>query len=886
MWRAVGCWLSLFAMTAAGWADEALYTASVKPLLAKKCVGCHGPVKQESGLRLDTAAFLVRGGDDGAVIVRGQPAESRLLARIRTADPHERMPPEGEGEPLTAAQIALLSTWIERGAVGPIAEKALASPKDHWAYQVPVQAPLPTDVPAEWATNPVDQFLAALQRDQHLQPAPLADKATLLRRVTFDLTGLPPTPAELHEFLADDSPSAWPRVVDRLLDSSAYGERWGRHWMDVWRYSDWDGYKAELRGSQRHIWRWRDWIIESLNADVGYDRMIREMLAADELAPTDTSALRATGFLARNYYKFNRQAWLDHTVEHTAKAFLGMTLECAKCHDHKFDPLPQTDFYAFRAIFEPHQIRTDRIPGQPNVDLDGLPRAYDAKLDEPTYVFLRGDDKKPDKDHPVSPTVPAILGGALSIEPVPLPRSTYYPALEEFIVDETRAAARKAVTDAEAALPKAQAAVDQAATKLEASRTAADEASAVSVSELLAAQAAWSEADAAADRARQRVAVAKSAMPALEARLAADQAKYRDPPADDAAALAETAARLEREQNRLEAELAVLDTTAKWQQAVATKAKPAAITAAEKAREAAVKKRDEAVAALSKTDAVYTPLGTESPRVSSGRRSALAQWITRTDNPLTARVAVNHVWHRHFGRPIVENVFDFGLRSPRPALGDLLDWLAVDFMEHGWNFKRLHRTIVLSRTYQLASSTSPDLAEGNRKIDPDNLFRWKSDLRRLEAEAVRDNVLAVAGRLDRTAGGPDIDYVEGEKIPRRSVYFRHAYEKQMTFLMMFDAASPNECYRRSESIVPQQALALANSPLVHAQAETLAKTLAAEAPMATADEFITRVYERVLGRGPWEDEQAACREFLTRGDHARRDLIQVLMNHNDFVTVR
>ncbi|HUQ70242.1 MAG TPA: DUF1549 domain-containing protein, partial [Planctomycetaceae bacterium] len=563
MLRTIVCALATVLCGPAG-ADEALYSASVKPLLAKKCVACHGPVKQEAGLRLDTAALIVRGGEDGAVVVKAKPAESRLLARVRSADPHERMPPEGEGEPLTPAQIELLATWIERGAAGPIAEKALAMPKEHWAYQRPMKAALPADVPAAWATNPIDQLLANVQRERGVVPAEVADKATLLRRVTFDLTGLPPTPAELHEFLADESPSAWPRVVDRLLDSPAYGERWGRHWMDVWRYSDWDGYQKELRGSQRHIWRWRDWIIESLNADRGYDQMVREMLAADELAPEDTAALRATGFLARNYYKFNRQAWLDHTVEHTAKAFLGMTLDCAKCHDHKYDPLTQKEHYGFRAIFEPHEIRVDRIPGQPNVELDGLPRTFDGKPDEPTYLFIRGNDKQPDKEHPLAPVVPAVFETPLNIAPVPVPRTTYYPALNDYIVEETRDAARKTVTDAETALVKQRETSVTATATLDKARSAAADDGPVSAHEMLMAEVATSDAQRTVDLAEQRLSAAKSAIPLLEARIAADVAKYREPPADDAAVLAIAAAKLDRAQSRLEADIAAQDAEEKW----------------------------------------------------------------------------------------------------------------------------------------------------------------------------------------------------------------------------------------------------------------------------------------------------------------------------------
>ena len=578
------------------------------------------------------------------------------------------------------------------------------------------------------------------------------------------------------------------RVVDSLLDSPQYGERWGRHWMDVWRYSDWDGYKQQLRGSQRHIWHWRDWIVQSLNDDKGYDRMVVEMLAGDELAPGDVSVLPATGFLARNFHKSNRNIWLDATVEHTAKAFLGLTINCARCHDHKFDPVPQTAYYQFRAIFEPHQVRTDRLAGQPDISKDGLPRAFDADLTAKTFVYLAGNEKQPDKDHPMTAALPDVLGGNFAVQQVELPIAAYYPALTDFVVKEQVEAARVQLAAAEK-----------------------------DMSDL---------GDLKRETAKLRVA-------SLEARIAADQTKYGEGPKESdesrTSELALAAANTERQLNAKRAELTLSQKKAGLQSAESSeekddKKKQAAIAKAKTELADAEKKLKTATAALAKKDASYTPFGTEYPRTSSGRRLALARWIADKENPLTARVAVNQIWMRHFGTPLVDNVFDFGLRSPRPVHADLLDWLAVELMENDWSMKHLHRLIVTSRTWRLASSAG--LAKNvSREIDPDNKLLWRANVRRLDAEIIRDNVLAVGGQLDKTIGGVDIDFRQGEESKRRSIYLRHAYEKQMTMLVLFDAASPNECYRRSESIVPQQALALTNSSLSLSQSRLLARKL-------------------------------------------------------------
>jgi hypothetical protein len=291
-------------------ADPVDYARQIKPLLAARCVSCHGSLQKKGGLRADTAALLKRGGDSGPAVVPGDSANSWLIDRV-TDEGSDRMPPESEGVGLDAAQIAMLKQWIDQGAVAPPDEKPEVAPRDHWAFRPPVRPAVPTssvnasDHPAgpraNRANNPIDAFLAAEQEKRGLVPQPPADRCLLLRRVSLDLIGLPPTYEELNAFEADPSPDAYEKVVDRLLASSSYGERWGRRWMDLWRYSDWWGLNADHRNSQKHIWHWRDWIIESLNADAGYDQMIREMLAADELYPGDAGRLRATGFLARPY---------------------------------------------------------------------------------------------------------------------------------------------------------------------------------------------------------------------------------------------------------------------------------------------------------------------------------------------------------------------------------------------------------------------------------------------------------------------------------------------------------------------------------------------------------------------------------------------------------
>ena len=1091
-------------ISAAAHGEESVdYVRDIKPILSRRCYSCHGALKQKNELRLDTADFAKKGGVSGPAVVSGQSAASLILDAIQGTNDVPHMPPEGE--PLTSEQIGLIQRWIDAGANAP-QETAPKDPSQHWAYLVPVRPALPVS-DSSWSRNAIDVFVSAAQASHQLIHSPPAGKHVLLRRLYIDLIGLPPTREQMQAFLDDTRPDAFERVVDQLLESPQYGERWGRHWMDVWRYSDWDGYGAEVRESKPHIWRWRDWIVESLNADKGYDQMIQEMLAGDELAPNDLQVRRATGFLVRNWYSFNRNVWLDATIEHTAKAFLGTTLNCARCHDHMYDPIAQTEYYQFRAFFEAHDVRTDRIPGQLDITKDGLVHVYDARAETPTFLFQRGNEKQFDKDLPLSPQLPAVFRKTeMKIEPVALPATAYYPGLLPFMQREhvqqaqtefdsshgalsaarvKLVAARQALDnfiakrsqDSERSEPKVilnddfsiarpelwkpasgewtwengrlvQKTVRNAWTGIIAETPhpedclikvrlkstggevyksaginfdledpenftgvylsvsgkvqifhrnksmdtyppAAAKSLAIELNREYELQIAisgrlvnvWVDGvlqiayempegrqqnrrialwtyDASAElfkahvselphdlvvtrkigeapppvnesqlmhgvaAAQQQVTLAERVVSTalanrlwVQARVQADRAAFATPPADHAKDLAVTAGLAEREYNLRLAEQKLTEAEAKLAEARRTPGNPQPITAAEMVLAAAQKSRDEALDAAKQPGDTYTKFGPVYPATSTGRRRALAQWIASPTNPLTARVAINHIWLRHFGQPLVPTVFDFGLNGKAPTHPELLDWLAVELMENGWKMKRIHKLIVMSQTYGQQSQSA---SESNRTRDPNNIFLWRANPRRMEAEAVRDATLHVSGHLDPTAGGPELDEATGMQVPRRSLYFRNSKEKKMTFLDTFDRPNVVDCYRRSESIIPQQALAQANSPLGLAEARRLAARLSEEvnavAPLDQMSGFVAIAFERVLNRPPQSGEREECLAFLASQSaifanraalskfnggtatevppsedpqqRARENLVHVLLNHNDFITIR
>lgn len=726
--------------------------------------------------------------------------------------------------------------------------------------------------------KPIDAFIAEQHDARRLHSNAEAPPEALIRRLYLDLVGLVPSPAEVDEFVRqtkdsktkDQRPdvaavsalvsSAYDALVNKLLASPQYGERWGRHWMDIWRYSDWDGYKEMVRLSQPHIWRWRDWIVESLNENKPFDQMVREMLAADEIAPEDNDMLRATGFLVRNY-QADRLQWMDNVVEHTSKAFLGLTMNCVKCHDHKYDPIPQIDYYRIRAVFEPYNVRTDPLPGEIDPAKDGLARAYDQSLQPVTYVFQRGDERFPIKDRPVAPGVPEIFSGSLEVRPVPLPLTAKQPEKRDYVRAALLDEARKTVAAARS---------ECGGTTMTA-RNQGDGAASQRLALLAAAKLAAAEA---------RLAMLTCLLP-LET--AEDRGISRKSGEWQSMATRTHAAQLEADYlaaryAKLAADQAAVEAAGKNSKAADAAKKKAAdadkkFAAAEKMRAAGPK-------------AEYKPRAVKTfPDSSTGRRLAFANWLTGRDNTLFARVAVNHIWLRHFGTGIVTTPEDFGANGRKPTHPSLLDWLAAEFIDSGYDMKHMHRLIVNSAAYRMASTHD----DSNAKIDPDNVWLWRAPTRRMEGEVVRDNLLHIAGLLDATPGGPDIDNAAAETSRRRSLYLRHAQEKLVEFVQIFDGPRPTECYQREKSIKPHQALALINSRLTLEAACALEKNITA-ATGGDADSFIKEAFRRILGRSPNPDESELCQRFASQPGRdqtrARQQLLAVLFNHNDFVAIR
>jgi len=1094
-------------------AEDADYLQHVKPILRERCFACHGALKQEANLRLDTAAFAVKGGESGAAVKPGDVDASLVLRRVMAADSAERMPPPQEGEPLTAAQIASLRRWIAAGAKGPADEQPEADPSKHWAFQ-PITRPAVPPAGTGWGRNPIDAFLWQRHEQRGIKPQPEAPRIILLRRLHLDLIGIPPTLEEIAACEADPSPQWYEATVRRLLDDPRHGERWARHWMDVWRYSDWWGLGDQLRNSQKHIWHWRDWIVESLNADMRYDEMVRLMLAADELHPNDLGKLRATGYLARNYWLFNRPQWMEETVEHVGKGFLGLTVNCSRCHDHKYDPLEQTDYYRLRAFFEPYHVRMDVVPGEADLARDGVPRAFDGLLDEPTYRYVRGDERNPDKSRVIAPGVPAFLSfGELKIEPVSLPVDAWQPERRAWVLDAHLASARSRLTTAEAdrqkTLEKLEAAkkaeaesksepvvqpdarpvattaepaaqppliaerfetLDAAKWKLfggewvhESGRLSqkkdgANRAAlrwlgkppqdfdvsvrftivggshwrsvglAVDVSQddptqsagatdseqnvyisavaggskiqaafqqggkwqypsgsamrlipiklnhscllrvqargtlinasldgeplvafespvarrtgtmqlttfdalavvqefsirpldsaielrkpaaapLAAARPPMPEKLSVADVQRElaiadaAVAVAQAELANVERRVAATRAANSEPDLVAAAVRAERQAQVAKARHRV--------ALAEDEVRRAASDKKEAAEKALKADRDALEKSVAAVSSEVKPTDTFTPFvgamwtptrffnsGKDDPQVkfppqSSGRRTALAKWITDRRNPLTARVAVNHIWTRHMGQPLVPTMFDFGRKGTPPTHPELLDWLASELIDSGWSMKHLHSLIANSAAYRLSSSLSG--AEALAARDSDNQLFWRRVPIRIESQLVRDSLLAMAGTLDFTRGGPSVPSARQATSMRRSLYFFHSNNERNLFLTTFDEALVKDCYRREQSIVPQQALALSNSPLALEAAEQIAKRLTEKS--ADDETFIRNAFRLVTGINPGADELAISRAALETWQKlpsgtsvaARSNFVWALINHNDFVTLR
>lgn len=719
---------------------EAFYESTVRPILRTNCFACHSDKNVSSGLSIESAEGLLRGGNRGATLDIANPGSSILLKALKH-DGDLKMPP---GRKLPDDKIAAVEQWIREGAPMPAKyAKAKRPGADHWAFQPPKRAELPHVGDPSWSRNPIDRFIRAKLDAAKLKPSPEADRETLLRRVSLDLTGLPPNDREVTEFLADKRPDAYERAVDRLLASPHYGERWARHWLDIARFADTDGYTID---APRDIYPYRDWVIQAINKDVPFDRFVIEQFAGDLLPNASSDQTIATGFHRNtpsnyeggiDFEQYRVEAVADR-VATTGAAFLGLTLGCARCHDHKFDPISQREFYQFFAFFN---------------DTTEVDTEADRKFFNRPFLELGTDEQK----------------------------ANYAAWLERTNQLE-----------------------DEINNYISKNGGGADD-------------------------------------PVLkDMRRKANEVRKQKP----------NLLRTMVMQDRPEPRPAYIHLGGDFLRK-GTPVDPG-------------------------TPGVLPAMAKANGRAS---RLDLARWMVDPANPLTARVTVNRVWQKYFGRGIVDTENDFGTQGEKPSHLELLDWLALEFVDKGWSQKALHRVIVTSATYRQASTARPDAAA----VDPDNRLLARQNRLRLDAEIIRDAALVTSGLLNPAVGGPSVypplpagansvtqvqrawNTSTGPDRYRRAIYTYFQRSAGHPGLIVFDAPDASvACTRRVRSNTPLQALTLLNDEAYVEFATALAGRIQKE---ATDPERIRRGYLLTLSREP----RAAERERLLRFVKARRD---------------
>jgi hypothetical protein len=787
--------LAAFGATCAFAEDSgtAFFEKKIRPLLIERCYECHSAEKGKTkgGLALDSRDAIAKGGDNGAALIPGQPDKSLIIEAVRYKNRDMQMPPKS---PLPPADVKALEEWVKMGApdprIGVIAKKSekgidIAKGREHWAFSPITRPAVPaTQIPGG---NPIDAFVAAKLSEKGLTLAPKAEKRTLIRRATFDLTGLPPSPSEIQAFLSDDSPEAFSKVIDRLLRSPHYGERWGRHWLDVARYADSNGLDENI--ALGTAWRYRDYVVQSFNEDKPFARFLLEQLAGDLLPAADLETRRrhatATGFLnlgAKVLAEADKEKLVmdvvDEQIETMGRAFLGMTFGCVRCHDHKFDPVLQEDYYALAAIFKS------------------------------TRSFA--DEKM----------------GAISFW-----HETPLAGLDEFA---RVIAAEKALADKK----KEVAAATSEATKKPSP-----------------------EAEARKLRLMDEMELIEKNLPDLPTTLAV------------------------RDESTIHSSLRI-----HIRGSHLTLGKP-------------VERGFPQV-----MQAALAPKPSF-PKNESGRVE-LARWLASAEHPLTSRVIVNRVWTWHFNQGIVATPDNFGLLGQPPTQPELLDWLARWFSSNGWSIKDLHRLIMLSATYQ--QSSEPASVAKASQIDPENRLLWRFPLRRLEAEEVRDCVLAVSGQIDLRMGGKTVPLRNRQFVfnhtskdattyesTRRALYLPIIRNNLYDLFQQFDYPDPTvSTGLRNSTIVAPQALLLMNSEVATEAGKAFAKRLL---QVAKEHARIELAHQLAYGRPATSSDLHKARDFLTTADAhlassvsdpaAREErswalYCQALMMANEFIYVR
>lgn len=888
------CWLHGMSVDAladepiakASAADVDFFEKQIRPLLVDRCQACHGEMKQWAGLRLDSRAAMIVGGDSGPAIVPGDGEKGELLDRVRSLDPDLRMPPDEAGEPLSQNQIDDLTRWIATGAVWP-AEEPSSKPKEelwreHWAFQPLRSGDPPLLADETRIRNDVDRFVIAKLQEAGLPSSSEANRESLIVRATYDLCGLPPTHQEIQAFVNDPSSDAYEQLIDRLLESPRYGERWGRHWLDVARYSDTKGYVYD-REERRfvHSFLYRDWVIRAFNQDMPYNRFVLLQLAADQAAPNDPASLAAMGFLTlgRRFLGSSHDI-IDDRIDVVSRGLLGLTVSCSRCHDHKYDPIPTADYYSLYGVFANCVDQQIKLPGPAETtesveahrqglheriqklrsatetaQVEANQRIRDRvkdyllaqreieKYPEVAFVQLTGKDE----------LVPAIVrrwhaflaGAEHRSDPVFSPWIAFSKLRDDEFASRSAEVTKQLLDGSLALNPRV--------------------AQAFEVPPQSAAEV--------ADR--------------YAALLAAVDLLWQSTPAGDRAALAECDRQLHDAFYSASSPCVIPDEpiintewywdhetgVALWkaQSEVdqwilqAPTATPCAIVLNDSAvqRDSYVFRRGNPATKGDRVPRQFLQvLSGESrrPFADGSGRLEMANAIVDPANPLTARVWVNRVWQHHFGTGLVRTPSDFGIRAIPPSHPELLDYLTTQFISNGWSTKSLHRNIMLSATYRQNSDGPADAAELALALerDPENRLLWRSNRRRLEFEAWRDAMLATSGELDLNMGGPGTDLFGA----RRSVYITIDRQFLPTLLSVFDFANPDlHSPERSETTTPQQALFAMNHPFVVARA----KKMVANVDEANA---VDQLYLTILGRMPTHEERLLAEQFLATAEQA------------------
>jgi mono/diheme cytochrome c family protein len=868
--------------------QDAYFNQKAGPVFVANCGGCHNDKLKTDGFSTASVTAILTGGNKYPnAVIPGDPANSPLIKMLK-GQVVPRMP---MGKVLGDAEIAVVEQWISQLKPDP---KLSAKKNDWlWPYQKPVQHEPPAVANAAWVANPIDAFILQKLEEKKIPPAPAAAKRVLARRVYFDLVGMQPSPDEMNAFLNDASPDAYAKLVDKLLDDPRYGERWGRHWLDLARYGETSGLEGD--GAIGNAWRYRDWVIDAFNADMPYNQfVIKQLAGGDEHSMTrnnyqpDVQGFVPVAFLRLAPWDRSnlvadevRQNYLNEVTTVTSSVFLGLTMGCARCHNHKYDPIPQRDFYRLQAFFNAVKVEDVDVPYKdPN-----YAKYAETKIKEIETQLKEGPQKKLDS-----------LEKALLAEWIPkrIEAAKTKPLAVIDLRLEMRRKDQKVFTAAEVAshqdlLEDAERTQDLEFRKeLDAVEgedlKRLNEAVAKGITDNAARYRELTTADLAAEIVKTK----KGTNPFSEE----EQKQYQD--------LTAEIALLKRRIARLEPKtLSVTN--------VPGPPTGPGVPSTYVLRSGDYRQPTEAVEAgfpsaiTGNSDAAVLEMDRYRQFPTRGRRMTLAKWIASTENPLTARVIVNRIWQQHFGRGIVETTSDFGKNGARPTHPELLDWLAVQFMNDGWSIKKMHRLMLNSNTYKQAAENP---AFRDDTIDPDNKLLWKFNRRRLEAEEIHDSILYASGRLNLARGGPSVypplpaDLADAARYGRtgaamwepneneaddrrRAVYTFQRRSLPQPLMLAFDAPVFSEsCERRSVTTTALQALSMMNGDLVNDEAGHLAERVIKEAGPAKPAQ-IARAFEILLNRPP---EPAELKKFAAYPG-TLASICRILMDSNEVLYV-